>query len=140
MSEKVSYGSNSCASDSIDIGLRAGLEASNLEFNRVWITPRQFQWEGQTHLLPLGAKLVNAKGEIFMDKYSPVFGTNTDPHFVSRGMAIEALLGNGPFYMDCSGMAPESVEMITPKGDEWMAHQRSLVGGIEADVEGVAPM
>ena len=94
-----------------------------------------------------------------MDKYSPVFGTNTDPHFVSRGMAIETLLENGPFYLDCSGMTPESVEMVTPKGDEWMAlnyhrlkdelnmdffrdklewiaQQRWVVGGIEADREG----
>jgi succinate dehydrogenase/fumarate reductase flavoprotein subunit len=156
---KISYHHNTCAGGSIDIGLRAGLEVSNLEFNRVWIMPRQFQWEGQTYLLPLGAKLVNAKGEVFMEKYSPIFGTNTDPHFVSRGMAIEALLGNGPFYMDCSGMAPDSIEMVRPKGDEWMAlnyhrlkdelgmdffgdklewmaHQRWSVGGVEADAEG----
>ncbi|MDB4444527.1 FAD-binding protein [bacterium] len=156
---KVSYHHNTCAGGSIDIGLRAGLEVSNLEFNRVWIVPRHFQWEGQTFLLPLGAKLVNAKGEVFMDKYSPVFGTNTDPHFVSRGMAIEALQGNAPFYLDCSGMAPESVEMVTPQGDEWMAlnyqrlkdelgmdffrdklewmaQQRWSVGGVEADHEG----
>ena len=156
---KISYHHNTCAGGPIDIGLRAGLEASNLEFNRVWIMPRYFQWEGQTYLLPLGAKLINAKGEVFMDKYSPLFGTNTDPHFVSRGMAIEALLGNGPFYMDCSGMALDSVEMVRPKGDEWMAlnyhrlkdelgmdffedklewmaHQRWSVGGIEADADG----
>jgi succinate dehydrogenase/fumarate reductase flavoprotein subunit len=156
---KISYHHNTCAGGSIDIGLRAGLEVSNLEFNRVWIMPRHFQWEGQTYLLPLGAKLVNGKGEVFMDKYSPVFGTNTDPHFVSRAMAIEALLKNGPFYMDCSGMAPDSVEMVRPKGDEWMAlnyhrlkdelgmdffrdklewiaHQRWTVGGVEADTDG----
>ncbi|MBW1801444.1 MAG: FAD-binding protein, partial [Deltaproteobacteria bacterium] len=156
---KVSYHHNTCAGGSIDIGLRAGLEVSNLEFNRVWNVPRHFQWEGQTYLLPLGAKLVNGKGEIFMDKYSPVFGTNTDPHFVCRAMAIETLQGNSPFYLDCSGMAPESVEMVTPKGDEWMAlnyhrlkddlgmdffrdklewmaQQRWSVGGVEADHEG----
>lgn len=156
---KISYHHNTCAGGSIPIGLRAGLDASNLEFNRVWIMPRQFQWEGQTYLLPLGAKLVNDKGEVFMDKYSPVFGTNTDPHFVSRGMAIESLLGNSPFYLDCSGMSPENVEMVTPKGNgwmalnyhrlkdemgmdffkdklEWMAHQRWSVGGVEADPDG----
>ena len=156
---KISYHHNTCAGGSIPIGLRAGLEASNLEFNRVWIMPRHFQWEGQTYLLPLGAKLVNANGEVFMDKYSPVFGTNTDPHFVSRGMAIETILGNAPFYLDCSGMSLDSVEMVTPKGDgwmdlnyqrlkdelgmdffknklEWMAHQRWSVGGVEADPEG----
>jgi succinate dehydrogenase / fumarate reductase, flavoprotein subunit len=156
---KISYHHNTCAGGSIDIGLRAGLEVSNLEFNRVWIVPRQFQWEGQTHLLPLGARLVNTKGEAFMGKYSPKFGTNTDPHFVSRGMAVEAILGNAPFYMDCTGMTPENIEMVTPKGDEWMAlnyhrlkdelgmdffkdklewmaHQRWSVGGVEADTEG----
>jgi succinate dehydrogenase/fumarate reductase flavoprotein subunit len=156
---KISYHHNTCAGGSIPIGLRAGLAASNLEFNRVWIMPRQFQWEGQTYLLPLGAKLINDKGEVFMDKYSPVFGTNTDPHFVSRGMAIESLLGNSPFHLDCSGMSPENVEMVTPKGNgwmalnyhrlkdemgmdffrdklEWIAHQRWSVGGVEADPDG----
>lgn len=156
---KISYHHNTCAGGSIPIGLRAGLEVSNMEFNRVWIMPRQFQWEGQTYLLPLGAKLVNGKGEIFMEKYSPKFGTNTDPHFVSRAMAIETLRGNAPFHLDCSGMSSESVEMVTPKGHgwmalnyhrlkddldmdffqgklEWMAHQRFSVGGVDADTDG----
>ncbi|MBI5443111.1 MAG: FAD-binding protein [Deltaproteobacteria bacterium] len=156
---KTSYHHNTCAGGGIGIGLKAGLEVSNMEFNRVWIMPRHFQWEGQTHLLPLGAKLVNAKGEVFMDKYSPVFGTNTDPSFVSRGMALETLAGNGPFFLDCSGMPPAAVEMVKPKGDgwmginyrrlkdelgmdffedklEWIAQQRWSVGGVEADTQG----
>ena len=74
---KISYHHNTCAGGSIDIGLKAGLEVSNLEFNRVWIMPRQFQWEGQTYLLPLGAKLVNAKGEVFMEN---VFSRIRDQH------------------------------------------------------------
>ena len=155
---KISYGHNTCAGDSVDIGLRAGAEISNCEFARLWLVPRYFSWEGQTYLLPLGARLVNAKGESFMDKYSPVFGGNTDPIFIARALCIETLKGNAPFYMDCSGMSAESVEMMTPKGrdwmeinylklrdmgmdlfrdkTEWMIHLRWTVMGIHADLEG----
>ena len=37
--------------------------------------------EGQTVLMPLGARFVNAEGEPFMERYSPVLGSNTDPHY-----------------------------------------------------------
>ena len=155
---KVSYHHNTCAGDNVDLGLRAGAEVTNAEFARVWLTPRYFAWEGQTYLLPLGARLVNAKGESFMDKYSPRFGANTDPHYVARAMAIEALQGKGPFYMDLTAMKPESVEMITPKGkgwmrlnylklkdlgldffrdkSEWMTQLRYSIMGVHADLEG----
>jgi len=155
---KTSYQHNTCAGDNVDIALRAGAEASNCEFARVWLVPKRFCWEGQAYLLPLGAKLINAKGEDFMQRYSPVFGANTDPHYVARAMAIEALQGNGPFYMDCSAMSPESVEMVTPKGRgwmrlnyrklkdlgmdffkdrlEWMTQLRYSIMGIHADFEG----
>jgi len=155
---KVSYHHNTCAGDNVDLGLRAGAEVTNGEFARVWLTPRYFAWEVQTYLLPLGARLVNAKGETFMDRYSPNFGANTDPHYVARAMAIEALQGNGPFYMDLTAMTPESVEMMTPKGkgwmrlnylklkdlgldffkdkSEWMTQLRYSIMGIHADLEG----
>lgn len=155
---KASYHHNTCAGDNVGIGLRAGAEASNCEFARVWLTPRYYAWEGQTYLMAMGAKILNAKGEKFMDKYSPVLGDNTDPHYIARAMTIEALHGNGPFYMDCTDMAPENVEMVTPKGhgwmehnyhklqdlgirffkdrSEWLAHLRYSIMGIHTDFEG----
>ncbi|MBP1730610.1 MAG: Succinate dehydrogenase flavoprotein subunit, partial [Deltaproteobacteria bacterium] len=111
---KVSYHHNTCAGDTAYLGLNAGAEATSCEFARVWNVPKLFGWEGQTYLLPLGAKFVNALGETFMDRYSPVLGANTDPHYITRAMALEAQQGRGPFYLDCTGMSPENRELVTP--------------------------
>jgi len=155
---KTSYHHNTCAGDAAYLGLGAGAELSNCEFARVWNVPKLFAWEGQTYLLPLGAKFINAKGESFMDKYSPILGANTDPHYVTRAMAIEAREGRGPFFLDCSPMKPEDRELVTPKGGgwmelnykklkalgmnffedrtEWTAQMRRTVMGIRADMQG----
>ena len=117
---KVSYHHNTCAGDTVYLGLKAGAEATNCEFARVWNVPKLFGWEGQTYLLPLGAKFVNGKGESFMDKYSPTLGANTDPHYITRAMAVEAREGRGPFYLDCTPMKPDDRELVTPKGGGWM--------------------
>jgi succinate dehydrogenase / fumarate reductase, flavoprotein subunit len=155
---KTSYHHNTCAGDAVYLGLKAGAEATNCEFARVWNMPKLFSWEGQTYLLPLGARFVNAKGESFMDRYSPVLGANTDPHYITRAMALEARAGRGPFYLDCTPMKPEDRELVTPKGAgwmelnylklrdmgmsffedklEWVAQMRLSVMGIAADAEG----
>jgi succinate dehydrogenase / fumarate reductase flavoprotein subunit len=155
---KVSYHHNTCAGDTAYLGLNAGAEATNCEFARVWNVPKLFGWEGQTYLLPLGAKFVNALGETFMDRYSPVLGANTDPHYITRAMALEAQEGRGPFYLDCTPMSPENRELVTPKGHgwmelnylrlrdmgmsffedklEWIAQMRLSVMGIAADAQG----
>lgn len=155
---KVSYHHNTCAGDTVYLGLRVGAEATNCEFARVWNVPKLFGWEGQTYLLPLGAKFVNAKGESFMNRYSPILGANTDPHYITRAMAIEAREGRGPFYLDCTPMKPEDRELVTPKGGgwmelnylklkdlgmsffedklEWIAQMRLSVMGIAADIAG----
>jgi succinate dehydrogenase / fumarate reductase, flavoprotein subunit len=155
---KVSYHHNTCAGDTAYLGLNAGAEATSCEFARVWNVPKLFGWEGQTYLLPLGAKFVNALGETFMDRYSPVLGANTDPHYITRAMALEAQEGRGPFYLDCTAMSPENRELVTPKGHgwmelnylrlrdmgmsffedklEWIAQMRLSVMGIAADAQG----
>jgi succinate dehydrogenase / fumarate reductase flavoprotein subunit len=155
---KTSYHHNTGAGDTAYLGLRSGAQLTNCEFVRVWNVPKLFAWEGQTYLLPLGAKFVNAKGESFMDRYSPVFGGNTDPHYVTRAMAFEARKGNGPFFLDCSGIKPDDRELVTPKGSgwmelnylklkklgmsffedkiEWIAQTRRSVMGVHADVMG----
>jgi succinate dehydrogenase / fumarate reductase flavoprotein subunit len=155
---KVSYHHNTCAGDTAYLGLNAGAEATSCEFARVWNVPKLFGWEGQTYLLPLGAKFVNALGETFMDRYSPVLGANTDPHYITRAMALEAREGRGPFYLDCTPMSPENRELVTPKGHgwmelnylrlrdmgmsffedklEWIAQMRLSVMGIAADLSG----
>jgi succinate dehydrogenase/fumarate reductase flavoprotein subunit len=154
---KTQYFHNTCTGEGTAMALRAGAEVSNFEFARVWNVPRWFAWEGQTYLLPLGARFINAKGEPFMERYSPVLGANTDPHYVVRAMAFEAREGRGPFYLDCSQMKQEDKELMKPTAGwmelnyqkllkmgmnffedklEWMPQLSYIVGGVNADAKG----
>jgi succinate dehydrogenase / fumarate reductase flavoprotein subunit len=150
--------SNAHTGEGMDIALRAGAELKNCEFAQVWNVPKLFMWEGQTVLMPLGAKLINARGETFMDKYSPILGNNTDPHYNVLGMAIEAREGRGPFYLDCSAMKPEDIEITKPAAGwqklnydrlidlginfyedktEWMPQLLMTYEGIIVDIKGL---
>lgn len=119
--------------------------------------PVDFAWEGQTGLLPKGARFLNNKGEDFMLKYSPKFGAKADPHYNTRGMICEVRAGNGPILFDCSKMSAEDVETMRPRAGwmglndkklramgmdffaqklEWMPQVRHTYGGIVADLDG----
>lgn len=129
---KASYGNNTATGDGTLLAYDAGVKLTNFEFARVWNVPKLFAWEGQTVLLPLGARFVNAKGEDFMKRYSPVFGGNTDPHYTTIAMAKEIERGNGPIYFDTSGLAPESLPYVTPNaGWQVLNHEKLKALGID---------
>jgi len=142
--------------DGIDMAFRAGAELRNMEFNTSWIIPKFFRWEGIAYLLPLGAEFVDAKGETFIDQYSPVLKSNIDYNFLVRFMAMEAQKGNGPFYLDCSRMTPENKARMKPDAgwpelqyekllkagirpfeekQEWTASAHWLSGGLHSDLD-----
>jgi succinate dehydrogenase/fumarate reductase flavoprotein subunit len=154
---KASYHQNTSTGEGMHMAFRAGAELRNFEFAKVWVVPKLFAWESQTTLLPLGARFINAKGDSFMDKYSPALGANTDPHYVVIGMAIEAREGRGPIYFDISRMRPENIELVKPQTGwqvlnyqklidlgidffkdivEWMPQLLGSFGGLVADIEG----
>jgi len=112
---KTSYGKNTPTGEGMKMAFEAGCELQNLEFARVWNMPRLFAWEGQTHLFPLGARFVNRLGENFMDKYSPILGPNTDPHFTTIGMALEIRDGRGPIIFDVSQLIQEDMALLKPQ-------------------------
>ncbi|MGM9525834.1 MAG: FAD-binding protein [Peptococcaceae bacterium] len=116
---KTSYMNNTSSGDWLNMSLRAGAKVRNFEFGRVWNVPKYFAWEGQTTLLPLGAKFVNRNGEDFMKKYSPVIGPNTDPHFTTIGMAMECREGRGPIYFDVSELKMDGNEAILKPNQGW---------------------
>ncbi len=129
---KASYGNNTATGDGTLLAYDAGVKLTNFEFARVWNVPKLFAWEGQTVLLPLGARFVNARGEDFMKRYSPVFGGNTDPHYTTIAMAREMEKGNGPVYFDTSGIAPEDLPYVTPNsGWQIMNHEKLKALGID---------
>ncbi len=154
---KPSYHQNTPAGEGVSIAWNAGCAIRNFEFWKVWNVPVDFAWEGQTGLLPKGARFLNRKGEDFMHKYSPRFGAKADPHYNTRGMICEVRAGNGPITFDCSQMKPEDVEVMRPTAGwmgindrklrelgidffsqqlQWMPQIRHTYGGIVADLDG----
>ncbi len=154
---KTSYGKNTPTGEGVEMVWNAGANLKDFEFSRVWNMPRYFGWEGQTKLIPLGARFVNAKGEPFMEKYSPVLGVNTDPHFITIAMAMEIRAGRGPIYFDISRIAPENLILLKPQNGwqlmnyeklcrlgmdlfhdntEWLPQMTISYGGMEADIKG----
>lgn len=116
---KASYLSNTCAGEGVALGFQAGAAFRNMEFMGVWNVPMMFAWEGQTGMLPFGARFLNAGDEDFMRRYSPRMGAKVDPHYNVRGMALEARAGRSPIRFDTSTMTPEGVRAMTPSGG-WM--------------------
>lgn len=97
------------------LGYKAGAALSHNEFMHIWNVPVLFAWEGQTGLLPVGARFVNAEGVDFMKEYySPSLGANTDTTYNCRGMAFEARAGRTPIYFDTSPISAENVELLKP--------------------------
>ena len=154
---KTSYGKNTPTGEGVEMVWNAGVRLKDFEFSRVWNMPRYFGWEGQTKLIPLGAHFVNAKGEPFMEKYSPVLGVNTDPHFITIAMAMEIRAGRGPIYFDISRINPDDLILLRPQNGwqlmnyeklcklgmdlfrdntEWLPQMTISYGGMEAGIKG----
>ncbi|WP_258359818.1 FAD-dependent oxidoreductase [Moorella sulfitireducens] len=155
---KPAYHQNTATGEGMEMAFRAGVELRNFEFVKVWNVPKDFTWEGQTTLLPLGGRFVNALGEPFMDKYMPSPGSNTDPHYITRAMALETRAGRGPIYFDISRIRAEDMGLIVPQSGwqllnyqklvaqgmdlingpkmEWIPHLQDTCGGIRTDLWG----
>jgi succinate dehydrogenase/fumarate reductase flavoprotein subunit len=117
-----------CSGEGMWMAAEAGAELTNCEFIHVHNQPRLFEWEGQTKLLPLGARFVNAKNETFMNKYAPKFGANTDTNFNVLGMSLEAREGRGPFYLDTSPVKDEDIELVKPHSGWQLLNYQKLLG------------
>ena len=154
---KGSYLLNTCAGEGSLLAYEAGATLRNMEFIENWNVPKLFAWEGQTGLLPHGARFLNGKGEDFMRRYSPKLGAKADPHYNVRGMAFEIMAGRGPIWFDTSTLSEKGIRDMTPTGGwmklndtklkalgidffhqttEWMSQVLTCFGGIKADKHG----
>jgi|WetSurMetagenome_2_1015567.scaffolds.fasta_scaffold16789_5 succinate dehydrogenase/fumarate reductase flavoprotein subunit len=121
---------NMTSGEGIWVGAKAGCEVKNCEFAQIWNFPPKYEWEGQTKFLPLGARFVNSLGDSFMEKYSPRFGANTDPHYNVRGMVLEIREGRGPIYLDLSAIEKEHIELLKPQtGWQLINYERMVKNG-----------
>jgi succinate dehydrogenase/fumarate reductase flavoprotein subunit len=98
--------------DGMVMALEAGAELSNLEFSTLWIVPAGYGWEGFALAFPLGARLLNSKGESFVEKYAPTLKSKIDYNYLARAMAIEARAGRSPFIMDWTPIQEESLKPL----------------------------
>ena len=154
---KGSYLLNTCAGEGSALAYEAGATLRNMEFIENWNVPKLFAWEGQTGLLPHGARFLNGRGEDFMRRYSPHLGAKADPHYNVRGMALEVRAGRGPIWFDTSTLSEEGARALTPTGGwmklnddklkalgidffhtrtEWMSQVLTSFGGVRAARDG----
>ncbi|MBC7337137.1 MAG: FAD-binding protein, partial [Clostridia bacterium] len=57
--------------DAAAMALRAGAALANMEYMRMTLVPKGLSAAGLNAFMGMGAKLVNAKGEAFMERYDP---------------------------------------------------------------------
>ncbi len=106
----VSFNTWMCPADTGDgeaITLRAGGELANIEFLRMTIVPRSFSAAGLNAFSGIGAVLINAKGEPFMENYHPQ-GMKAVRSMLVQGVLGELRAGRGPVYMDCRNIDKET--------------------------------
>lgn len=128
---KPGYNGNTSTGEWVQLCYENGCKLRNFDTLTVMNAPRKFFWEGQGIYLAFGAKFVNSKGEDFMAKYSPVFGSDTDNNFICRGMALELKAGRGPIYFDLSNVAPENMGFVRPNaGNQLLNHNKLKAEGI----------
>lgn len=137
---KPGYNGNTSTGEWVKMCFEAGATMRNFESLTVMNAPKLFFWEGQGIYLALGARFVNRLGEPFMDRYSPVFGANTDNNFITRAMTMEIKAGRGPIYLDLSQIPEKDMVHVRPTtGNQIMNHKKLLAEGIDflnaADVE-----
>ncbi|MBI4322017.1 MAG: FAD-binding protein [Chloroflexi bacterium] len=106
-------GSAGATGDGMALALRAGIELRNMEQSgNATIGPKGLGSPGLHIIFGLGAILVNARGERFMERYRPDLIEEARRFELSRAVLQEWAAGRGPCYVDCTHLPQESITTI----------------------------
>jgi len=98
------------------MALRAGARLADVEYLRMTVIPRGFSAAGLNALVGMGGKLVNGRGEEFMDRYDPQ-GMRGPRYKLVQGVLGELKAHRGPVYVDCRHLDPEAMRhLVTTLG------------------------
>lgn len=148
---------DSATGDAYRLGYDAGARLSNMEFLAVNTGSPLYGFEGTGVVLRLGGRLLNGRGEAFMERYRPEADAAEIGHLV-QAMANEVRAGNGPpFSLDLTqtnrdllkeilsrlgGFMPVNLERLRQAGvdvfaapQEWLPTIQSLRGGIRTGID-----
>jgi succinate dehydrogenase / fumarate reductase flavoprotein subunit len=103
MAMKGSYRVDNDAGDGMAIGYRAGARVVDLEFGfggTFSYLMKDFNLGGYNVAVAHGARLINARGERFMEKYDPVRFERSELARVVAAFGKELMDGRGPVFID----------------------------------------
>lgn len=113
---KIHYGYvDHCTGDGHMMCYRAGAELAGLEFDQYgafsyW--EGKFFTPGQAKIQGLGVRLINAKGERFMERYDPEWKEQSSLYKIARAIITENFEGRGPCCMDMRHYTQEEYELL----------------------------
>lgn len=99
--------------DSYAMEYRVGAEMTGMEFipmGNVSVWNRKYHTVGMNMLQGYGLKLLNNRGERFLEKHQSALKERVHLYTLAQAMAKEALEGRGPIYADMRSIAPENIE------------------------------
>ena len=108
-------GHRDCSGDGFGMAYRIGATLSGGEQNdqpansmpaRIDVGPGMNKWMGE------GAFFINAKGERFMERYSPKLKERSGLPQITAFFCIETRMGRAPIYMDARHLGPEQMERL----------------------------
>jgi succinate dehydrogenase/fumarate reductase flavoprotein subunit len=82
----------------------AGARIKDPEFHYINIRPSKHEIEGSGIFPAMGARWINAKNELYMDKYDPVLKDRAPVYKIVLAAAREAMKGNAPVSIDVRNM------------------------------------
>ncbi len=100
-------------SDGVAMQLRAGAVMGNMAVGSKYLQTMEFLCApGIEHFTTMGTSYFNRLGDDVMKRFSESEAEFTRRLSLGQAVALEMLEGNGPVYLDCTGLAPENMRLL----------------------------